>query len=90
MGRLYAQNGEQITCENGHEICSAAKDIHLGTTVSVESFQDWKIEAPKVGDAIDGRCPICGAYWMNKTGWELHVGNEWRSYDKGTLVNTPT
>ena len=55
--------GMKLTCENGHEIATAAVDMDEGDCVTVKSFTDWKIKPPSDGDKI-GPCPICGAGYI--------------------------
>ena len=59
--------GMKLTCENGHEIATAAVDMDKGDQVRVNRFTDWKIPVPENGEAIKP-CPICGARYIGGPG----------------------
>lgn len=77
----FAEAGEIVTCENGHEICAVAVPLHRETALSTAHFTDWKIPEPKKGSAIEP-CPQCGGAYItegpNFGGLSLHVSGEWR------------
>ena len=65
---LIMKVGQQITCENGHEIAVAKEDIdtadHHGVMRS-ESF-DWKMGKP---NRVLTPCPLCGAAYIKRVSW---------------------
>lgn len=64
---LYAQQGEKITCPNGHEICTIAEDIKRGDMQDRDRyFKDWQQPIPKVGVDLCIECAECGTPWFNK------------------------
>ena len=59
-GKLYAKEGERVTCEDGHHICTLAADIPLYSTGALKA--DWHQPEPKIGD--QPVCKICGKMWF--------------------------
>lgn len=78
---LIAKEGELVTCENGHPICTVAEDIHTETVVDRSQFRDWTWDySPEYATPIPP-CPQCGKLFIRTNLWfgnDLHVGNEWR------------
>lgn len=73
----FASPGEVVTCENGHEICVIAKPLISGQIMSVDLFQDWKIEVPQA-NAIVEPCPCGAEYIRGGRATDIHIGGEWR------------
>lgn len=75
--------GIKITCENGHEICTAAEDIKSGRPARVGQFTDWKIDPPEPGSIPKPH--DYGALWVKgKPGFyygpapmTIHTENGW-------------
>lgn len=76
----FAEAGEIVTCENGHEICTVLADLHRGQKVQAEMFGDWQEGQIKgeAGNAI-ATCH-CGALFVKQqgTGFALHFPDGWR------------
>lgn len=63
---LLIRAGEIVTCENGHEICEVACDIHRDDELKAEQFRNFRqIEQPKDGDPMLP-CKICGGAYHAK------------------------
>lgn len=58
---VFAKAGEVVTCENGHPICTVARDIHTKDTMTAGQFKDWKIDIDTRPGAAIPFCPTCGA-----------------------------
>jgi hypothetical protein len=63
---LIMRAGETMTCESGHRIATAKKDISTGETCDPDQF-DWHVAEPASGDDVTP-CPICGADYMRAQG----------------------
>lgn len=76
-GPLYACAGERVTCENGHYICTVARDIVMGAFAQRGEFMDWCFG----GEPEIGKPPPpcqCGAPWW-QPGQKFHFDNGgWR------------
>lgn len=75
--RVIARKGDQVTCENGHVICTVASDITWGSLWQTDvQFTDWKQPEPRIGTpATDIACTICGARWFTHV---LHFKDGYR------------
>lgn len=74
--------GTQITCENGHHIMSAARDVSFLRKQDVgNDWTDWQQPAPELGTFLPLRCDKCQAEWMRmsrdkRPQW--HMAEGWR------------
>jgi hypothetical protein len=76
---LYAKAGEQVTCENGHVICEAARDLHTFATWSPADWTNWTQPEPMPGTSLEAcLCAICGARWVRAPGMIYHFADGWR------------
>ena len=78
---LYVAKGQWITCERGHRIAQAYRDIFLGDTSREGDFVNWVGPEPKIGEQPDGkwnRCPrwYCRKLWFHP-GMILHLEDGW-------------
>ena len=75
---LYIHEGELITCENGHPICRAARDIRAGDSMHtvVQDFYDWRQAMPQLGTPLPISCEVCGEMWINYYS-DLHTSLGW-------------
>jgi len=81
MSKPYAKAGEQVTCENGHPICTIATDIYQGQMFDPASLRDWVQKTPIIGTSFDMlACVHCGAAWV-RSNYIMHFADGWRSYD---------
>lgn len=78
--KLYADKGEWVRCENGHQICKAARVIHFGDLQNPqEDWTDWQQPEPAIGTlAKNIKCSVCGARWYSDHGL-FHFADGWRS-----------
>ena len=77
---IIAKAGEQVTCENGHPICTVAEPIVSHSIVRPGQFKDWTWDYdPKSHEQV-APCQICGKQFMGTVGGVsmLHVGDQWR------------
>ena len=87
---LYASAGEIVTCLNGHEICTVAKDIFIFDLISASQFENWRNQkAPVPHDTIEP-CTTCGAPYISSKmpygGMRLHIDGEWRTTRPATFA----
>lgn len=82
---IYAHKGEHVTCENGHRICTMARDVEVGQLFDANrDLTDWVQPEPSMGTlAKDVRCVSCGAFWFGGPTGEgapliLHFEDGWR------------
>jgi hypothetical protein len=78
----YAFEGEKVTCENGHEICTIGRDIIIGQMQDVSrDYKDWKQTPAVAGSNYNSlACEQCGAKWII-SGPILHFAEGgWRGY----------
>lgn len=61
--------GEQITCENGHWICTVKETFYRGDFTWSKKLGDWQIPEPDIGSLPTCHC---GAYFWSGM---LHVKN---------------
>lgn len=66
---ILITKGTKLTCEGGHHIATATRDIEAGEKTSVSQF-DWLIDPPK---KLKEACPVCGAPYV-RPGRHTHVG----------------
>jgi len=52
--KIWAKEGDEVTCINGHRICTIAKDINEGQSHQPEFFHDWT-------QSSTCPCKTCGA-----------------------------
>ncbi len=71
----YATKGEEIVCENGHVICTVARDIKRGELFDPEVFHRWRDPPPTIGTEKQPCCR-CGAEWFRGTSFHFKEG--WR------------
>ncbi len=88
---IFAKAGELVTCENGHEICEVATDLHTQAKITASQFRNWRFPIDTTPGNTVPNCPQCGAKFMGHPepdkfpeGGKLHVGDEWRP-----VVNVP-
>lgn len=77
---LWANEGEKITCTNGHFICEVARDIKRDDIQEpTKDFRNWwpGMQATDFIGETDIRCPQCEALWF-QDGWRVHFENGWR------------
>lgn len=79
MAVLIAK-GTKVTCENGHHIATANKDIETGDKTKITDF-DWLIDPPRDGAFMDEtRCPVCDAPYVRSVGigsGAVHTPDGW-------------
>jgi hypothetical protein len=79
----YAKAGEIVTCLNGHEICTVAKDIFVFDLISVSQFKNWRHQPQPVPHDTIKSCTTCGAPYVSSEmpygGTRLHIDGEWRT-----------
>ena len=68
---LILRKDEWMTCENGHAIAQARRDIQTGDTLMPSDF-DWVIDPPGDGSDITP-CPKCGAAYIRESGLTGHM-----------------
>jgi hypothetical protein len=64
---LILQKGKWMTCENGHPIAKARRDIHSEEVLEPSDF-DWAIDVPEDNSDVEP-CPKCGADYIRESGW---------------------
>lgn len=74
MMALYAKAGETVTCELGHRIARASRDLVMYEVMLTLGQFDWIVEEPMQGQIIPN-CS-CGAKWWRFG--ELHFEGGWR------------
>ena len=76
MKTIYVSKGEQVTCRNGHAMCTVAEDMYCGNVIKASTFTDWKIPEPhpKAGDVLAVYCDKCNASCFEFFPME---GNSW-------------
>ena len=73
----YAHAGEQVTCENGHEVCKFTVDVYIGQNQDLQhQLGHWTQEEPIVGGEIP-ECMRCGAPFYRAGGF-FHFKEGWR------------
>lgn len=55
MADLCVRKGEILTCINGHDICEATDDIHMGQQNWHLCLGNWRQDEPTLG----ARFPVC-------------------------------
>ena len=82
--KIYAYQGETVTCVNGHTICKFAEHVCVGDIFRPTDLTDWEQEEPKVGQIPLPRCNVCGGrFYLG--GNIFHIGKEWRD-PKGLIA----
>lgn len=67
--------GTQLTCQFGHHIAKAARDLVPYESIEADDFTDWKIHHTVNGNKVNNRCR-CGAPW--RKGVQFYVeGGIW-------------
>ena len=56
---MIAWEGDPITCENGHIICRAARDIADASKVGMRDFREWRLGMPYLMDIWVDCCLRC-------------------------------
>lgn len=74
--RLWAREGECVTCEYGHHICTVAVDIPLGAVHSDDFFTDWCFATPPKVGIEPPPCQCGGVWWWRTVGFHFEDG--WR------------
>lgn len=79
MADLYAKEGEEVTCENGHLFGHFVHDIPLHGVVKSADFV-YTDGTPAAYGTVPPKCE-CGARafrsaWLG--GWQAHFENGWR------------
>lgn len=90
---LVAEEGEKVSCENGHYICTVAERIETGRA-TVSQFKDWAPDIVIVQGERIPDCPTCGAPFIRRRpliaglpatapvnrarGEQLHIEGRWR------------
>lgn len=72
----YANEGEHVTCENGHRIATCARDIEWGSMYDPAQFKDWTLDYDPVG-LTTCTCSGCGAKWYDED-LGTHFEDGWR------------
>lgn len=73
-GRRFAKRGDRVTCEEGHYICVAARDLYVGDMQDGrEDWADWCFDAPPIPGTLPPPCQ-CGAVWWKPLRDEDIVG----------------
>lgn len=80
MSRIFAKQGEWVTCEKGHPICVAIKNINEADIFIPTHLAAWQQPEPKRGDAKPV-CAKCGApFWHGYEGGQhFHFKDGWRT-----------
>lgn len=84
--KVWASQGEWVTCVNGHPICEIAHTIYVGHARSERDFCNWKQPEPDRKTSVaEIRCVKCKGVWVrgnNKEGYQFHFGappaGDWR------------
>ena len=75
---VFANAGEKVTCENGHEIATMSHTIHVGDIFNRDDFVNWKQREPAAG-TMSQPCEICGKRWFdNEFPQKFHFAGGWR------------
>jgi hypothetical protein len=80
MSDPVLHQGDVVTCENGHEVCTVTADIFVETLNWGTHFGDWKQKEPTVGDRLPLWCAVCGAPYMAQT---IERHGDWRDLGEG-------
>jgi hypothetical protein len=80
MTKRFAKKGEWVTCENGHPICVAIRNINEADIFVPTHLAAWQQPEPKCGD-VSPVCARCGAaFWHSYGGGQhFHFKDGWRS-----------
>jgi hypothetical protein len=78
MSDPVLRQGDVVTCENGHEVCTVRADLFPETLNWGSYFVNWRQHEPVTGDPTPLWCAICGAAYMVQT-----------IEDEGDLLNRP-
>ncbi len=58
--KLFAKAGDQVTCENGHIICTVSRNIFVADDYVPTHLINWTQPEPKTGSLTDVKCAQCG------------------------------
>jgi hypothetical protein len=76
----HIRKGDVVTCENGHPLYEAIRDIYRQKIVQASAFRGvGNIPSPAGNDPMRP-CPICGAEFHREHGGklQLHFADGWR------------
>ena len=80
--KLWAHEGEVVTCINGHAICDIARSLYVGERRDNSHFINWRIAKPVETDPVGKlRCAQCRGVWIRgstRGGYQFHFDNGWR------------
>lgn len=66
MSEPILRQGEVVTCENGHEVCTVVADLFPETMNWGANFGLWQQPEPMTGQQLPLYC-VCGAPYMAQT-----------------------
>ena len=84
--RVWANQGEAVTCIKGHAICEMARTVYVGEPRSGEHFTNWRQPEPDRATPVpEIRCTVCRSVWIRgntSDGYQFHFGapphGQWR------------
>ncbi len=83
---IYARQGEEITCSEGHRIGVFNCDVESRFPAKSNQI-DWEIvPAPKAGEPISP-CPCGAPYARFIKGLQVFIGGAWRTTPKGSVIH---
>ena len=76
--KVWAHQGEAVTCIKGHAICTVARTIHYGDPRNGGDFVNWQQPEPDRSHSVaDIVCTKCRGRWLRgntKNGYQFHFG----------------
>jgi hypothetical protein len=80
LKKVFAKNGDRITCTKGHPIATFTREVYYYEVVQTDMFAnrhpqiDWRRNA-----ILNGRCPEpeCEGIWISDTNG-MFIEGEWR------------
>ena len=84
--KVWAHQGESVTCIKGHAVCTVARTIMVGDPRNGGDFINWQQPEPDRSESVaDLRCKKCRGAWIRgnpKDGFQFHFAapphDEWR------------
>jgi len=78
--KLWARQGESVTCIKGHAICDMARDVYVGDGRAAEDFTNWRQPEPDKSQSVaELRCAQCRGVWIRgnpRDGYQFHFGSD--------------
>lgn len=85
MAEVFADRGEIVRCERGHEICTVRSRLFFGDIAAGPlQFHEWRQPEPHADDRLPLRCAECGAPYIKtindhpRAGLQVHFDDGWR------------